>query len=70
MDLEEQLGARIRYLRQWKGLTQEDVSRESKLRRSYLSQIERGRFSARIDTLYLIAKALRVSLAELFENLG
>jgi transcriptional regulator with XRE-family HTH domain len=37
--------------------------------RAHLSQIENGAVAARIDTLYAIAGALEMSLAEMFKEL-
>ncbi|MDR3735205.1 MAG: helix-turn-helix transcriptional regulator [Acidobacteriaceae bacterium] len=68
MDVQERLGARIRAIRHLKGMTQADLAKASQQQRAYLSQLENGKFSARIDTLHLIAKGLRVTLAEMFDG--
>ncbi len=68
MDIPEQLGARIRFLRKKRGMTQAQLAAASSQQRPYLGELERGKFSARIDTLSLIAKGLGVTLAELLRG--
>jgi len=60
-----ELGSRIRALRQRKGLTLKDLSRQCKLSVSFLSQIERGLSSFSIPSLRAICQALDVSLPDL-----
>jgi len=60
-----ELGSRIRTLRQRKGLTLKDLSRQCKLSVSFLSQIERGLSSFSIPSLRTICQALNVSLPDL-----
>lgn len=69
-ELENELGIRIRALRAWRGMSQNSLAKEANIRRTHLSQIENGKFAARIDTLYAISKALDVTLAFLFTNVG
>jgi DNA-binding XRE family transcriptional regulator len=61
-----QVGARIRALREAKGLTQEKFARSVKMMRSNISRIEAGKHHPTLDTIERIAKALKVSLVELF----
>jgi len=60
-----ELGSRIRTLRQRKGLTLKDLSRQCELSVSFLSQIERGLSSFSIPSLRAICLALNVSLPDL-----
>ena len=60
-----ELGSRIRILRQRKGLTLKDLSRQCELSVSFLSQIERGLSSFSIPSLRAICQALNVSLPDL-----
>lgn len=60
-----ELGSRIRTLRQRKGLTLKDLSRQCELSVSFLSQIERGLSSFSIPSLRAICQALNVSLPDL-----
>jgi len=60
-----ELGQRIRILRQQKGLTLKNLSRQCSLSVSFLSQIERGLSSFSIPSLRSICHALDVSLPDL-----
>ena len=42
MNINTQLGMRIRYLRKQKGLSQEDLALDSGVNKNYLSDLERG----------------------------
>jgi DNA-binding response OmpR family regulator len=64
--LREQLGAAIRERRKALGLTLADMSQRSSVSLGYLSQIELGKNSASIETLYRIALGLRIRVADLF----
>jgi DNA-binding XRE family transcriptional regulator len=46
-------------------LTQEDLAHEASISTSTLSQIERGDYQPRMDTLGKLAQALKVPVAEL-----
>ena len=67
--LREQLGAAIRERRKALGLTLAEMSQRSSVSLGYLSQIELGKNSASIETLYRIALGLRIRVADLFQNL-
>ena len=58
--LREQLGAAIRERRKALGLTLAEMAKRSDVSLGYLSQIELGKNSASIETLYRIALGLRV----------
>lgn len=62
-------GKRVRLLRHTCELTQEQLAERVDLHRTYISAIERGEQSVSIDNAALIAKALNVSLSELFRDL-
>ena len=62
------LGLRVRQLREARGLTQEQLGEKAELDQTYLSGIERGVRNPSIEVLARVAKALRISLAELFEG--
>ncbi len=64
--LYQKLGQNIERLRKQKRLTQEQLAEKSGLHRAYFWDIESGR-NISIKTAYKIAKALGVSLSELFE---
>ena len=61
----KEIGYRIRALRQRRGLTLRELSRQCGLSVSFLSQIERGLSSLSIPSLGSICQALDVSLAEM-----
>jgi DNA-binding response OmpR family regulator len=66
--LREQLGAVIRERRKALGLTLAEMSKRTNVSLGYLSQIELGKNSASIETLYRIALGLRVRVADLFQS--
>jgi DNA-binding response OmpR family regulator len=63
------LGVAIRERRKALGLTLAEMARRTEVSLGYLSQIELGRNSASIETLYRIALGLQLRLAELFQTL-
>lgn len=67
--LRERLGVVIRERRKALGLTLADMAERSNVSLGYLSQIELGKNSASIETLYRIALGLRVRVADLFQTL-
>jgi transcriptional regulator with XRE-family HTH domain len=66
MATELQLGPRIRALRQARRLTLRDVAARSGVTESFLSQVERDVASPSIATVGRIARALDLSIAQLF----
>ena len=68
--LREQLGAAIRERRKALGLTLAEMAKRSDVSLGYLSQIELGKNSASIETLYRIALGLRVRVADLFQSVN
>ena len=64
-EISEKVGARIRYLRRDRSLSQEELALRAGLNPAYYGQVERGTKCPTIDTLYKISKALDVSLPEL-----
>lgn len=63
-----QIGARIRALRQQTGLSQEKLSVTAGLHRTYMSAVETGSRNPRLVNLLRIADALKVPVAQLFEE--
>ena len=62
------IGTRIIQLRNQKGLTQQELSDLTGLAASYLSRIENRHLEPRPQTLSRIAKALGVTVSEIFEE--
>ncbi len=67
--LREQLGAAIRERRKALGLTLAQMAQRTNVSLGYLSQIELGKNSASIETLYRIALGLRIRVADLFQSI-
>jgi transcriptional regulator with XRE-family HTH domain len=63
---ELRLGTRIRSLRQARHLTLRDVAERAGVTESFLSQVERDVTSPSIATVHRIARALDLSIAQLF----
>jgi transcriptional regulator with XRE-family HTH domain len=68
MTLEVAFGHVIRQLRTGKGITQEILSFESGLDRSYISQLECGLRLPSLVTIFQLAKALQVTPAYIIES--
>ena len=69
MTINKQLGYRIRYLRQQKGLSIESLAFEAEINRNYLGDLERGTRNPTLVVLNKIAKALDIDLSVLFEGI-
>ena len=69
MTINKQLGARIRYLRQQKNWSMEDLALEAEINRNYLCDLERGSRNPNVNVLNRIAKALDINLSTLFEGI-
>ena len=69
MTINKQLGYRIRYLRQNKGLSIEALALEAEINRNSLGDLERGMRNPTVVVLNKIAKALEVDLSTLFEGI-
>lgn len=63
-------GQRVRQLRQARALSQEELAFRTDLDRTYVSGIERGKRNVGLRNVDVLARALGVTLAELFEGLG
>jgi CheY-like chemotaxis protein/DNA-binding XRE family transcriptional regulator len=66
--LRESLGAAIRERRKGLGLTLAQMAQRTGVSLGYLSQIELGKNSASIETLYRICLGLGIRMAELFQT--
>lgn len=65
VDNRRRVGDQIRAARLQAGLTQEAVANRCEMERPNYVRIERGQASPTLDTLFLIADAIGVPLAEL-----
>lgn len=66
MNLKERFGKRIKNLRLEKGFSQEKLSFLAELDRTYIQSIENGKRNVSIGVAQKLAKALELSLSELF----
>ena len=65
-DTVENIGQRIRQLRESRSMTQSQLQARSRVSRSYLSRIESGQMTPSLGTLEKIAEALSVGLNRFF----
>lgn len=65
----EQLGQRIKELRNATGLSQERFALQIEMDRTYFASVEAGRRNISICNIKKIADGLGVSLSDLFRNL-
>ncbi len=68
-DIRVRFGFVIRTLREARELTQEELAEQSRIHRTYLSDIERGSRNVALINIERLAKSLHVSLEELFKQL-
>lgn len=69
IDILSQLGRRIAYLRKSKRISQLELSIDSDISKSYLSDLECGRRNPSVMVLSRICAALEVTLEELFRGI-
>lgn len=67
-DLNRRIGTQIYKKRVDLKMSQETLSETAGVSRTFISNLENGNYSARIDTYYRIACALDVTLGELFRG--
>src|ERR1022692_814631 len=65
-EMVENIGQRIRQLRESRGMTQSQLQARSRVSRSYLSRIEGGQMTPSLGTLEKISEALGVGLNRFF----
>tara|TARA_R110000868_G_scaffold196396_1_gene442280 strand:+ start:556 stop:855 length:300 start_codon:yes stop_codon:yes gene_type:complete len=63
----QKLAVRIKALREELGLSQEDVAHGGAISVSQVSRIERGLLNPTVSTIFYIARAMKVPVAELFQ---
>ena len=69
MNVNKQLGMRVRYLREQRKMTLEDLAFEANINKNYLSDLERGNRNPTVKILERITLALDISLEELFKGI-
>lgn len=65
MTIEEAFGLTLQDLRKARKLSQEELGFESGYHRTYISQLERGRKSPSLRTIFQLASALKTSPSEM-----
>ena len=65
MDLVQLLGENVRTLRRERGLSQEELAFQAGMKRSYLSDLERGTRNPTVRALGRLAEALAIDPARL-----
>lgn len=58
----------IKHFRKKAGLTQQELAEKTNLSRSYIADIENGRYNPSLDTLKSIASILHVSVQDLLDE--
>lgn len=66
MKLEEQIGLKLKDLRNQNGLTQEELADRTELTKGFISQLERGLTAPSVATLVDIVEALGSNLSDFF----
>jgi len=67
-NLQKKLGKRIRQLRKDRGYSQESFAFECGLHRTYVGCIERGEKNITVANVEKVAKALKITMEELFKD--
>jgi transcriptional regulator with XRE-family HTH domain len=64
--LQINVGKQVQKLREFKGLSQQDLAAKCNFEKSNMSRLEAGKVNPTLSTLEKVAKALDVSIVELF----
>ncbi|WP_321289374.1 helix-turn-helix transcriptional regulator [uncultured Sunxiuqinia sp.] len=65
--LQIKIGERIRFLREQKGISQQNMAAICNFEKANLSRIEAGRTNPTISTLYKISQALETTISDLVD---
>jgi len=65
--IQQKFGNRVRMLRKSKGWSQEEFADQCGLHRTYIGAIERGERNVSLNNIHAIAKALGLSVKDLFD---
>ena len=68
MDLVQTFGRNVREWRKRRGLSQEELALETGMKRSYVSDVERGTRNPSVKALERLARALQVDPVELVKR--
>ncbi len=67
--IKEQLGQRMKYLRNEKGISQEKFALSIDMDRTYYASVESGKRNISITNIHKIANGLDITLEELFKGI-
>lgn len=70
ISIQVEFGKRIRYLREKKRISQEELAFRCNLNKNYISDIERGTRNPTLKVIEKLAEGLEIKLNELFFGLG
>ena len=65
--LQINVGKQIQKIREFKGISQQDLAAKCNFEKSNMSRLEAGRVNPTLSTLEKVANALEVGLVELFK---
>ncbi|MDO8913976.1 MAG: helix-turn-helix transcriptional regulator [Phenylobacterium sp.] len=65
----EAFGRALRHWRKQQGISQEELAGRADLHRNYVGLVERGERNASIKSMFKLAQALGISVAQLCSNL-
>jgi transcriptional regulator with XRE-family HTH domain len=68
MDIKARFGARLKELRQAKGISQEALANLCGLDRTYMTSVENGRRNLSIESIEKILSGLGISFGEFFST--
>ncbi|HEX8499429.1 MAG TPA: helix-turn-helix transcriptional regulator [Pyrinomonadaceae bacterium] len=69
-DIRSRFGLAIKQRRQEIGISQEVLAERAGLHRTYIGDIERGARNLSLENIEKLAKALQISISDLFANYG
>lgn len=70
LDVNQQFGARVRYLRNKQKISIEELAFRSNVNSNYLSDLERGNRNPTLKVLNKISKGLGIDLSELLKGIS
>ena len=68
MTLRQTFAKNVRHWRHARGMSQETLAYEADISRSYLYELERGKYPANLDFIERIAKVLAIDPAQLLDQ--
>ncbi|WP_414578285.1 helix-turn-helix domain-containing protein [Anabaena sp. CCY 9402-a] len=68
MNIKYHFGRSVRKRRRELDLSQEELAKKAELHRTYISSIESGKCNVSLDNIEKLAKALNISIPDLFAN--